>query len=256
MRLVEANLTVVLLALLSCWVAQSWAKENSSDIYENLKKFDDCIIKASFSNLHPANYPPTTTESLNKLCKVQADAIKCIKEKSKGTHSMVRRGMVAYVASRQKHQKKYCTNPNSEQSKKFVADMKCIREVNFESRRKLESDVALKIEQLAKKDLRDPALELRYLCCAVRDIKKGLLDGARRDCPRSMETYEEMISNVYPEEINLVCDDEEKLDKACSTLEPLKISGEFVPRPGNSPSVLALFIVSTLGEPNPPSIQI
>lgn len=56
--------------------------------------------------------------------------------------------------------------------------------------------------------------------------------------------------SIVPNDINLICDDEEKLStKVCPTLEPLRIAKNFTMETGNSPSALTLYLVATLGEP-------
>lgn len=69
-----------------------------------------------------------------------------------------------------------------------------------------------------------------------------------------MERIDEMLTSLFPSEIDLLCDDEEKLvTKVCPNLEPLKdLNKPYVMGPGvPSPSALAIYLVLTLGEPEP-----
>lgn len=57
--------------------------------------------------------------------------------------------------------------------------------------------------------------------------------------------------NIIPNDINLICEDEEKLiTKVCPGLEPLEVPKIFDERTGSSPSATILYLIATLGEKN------
>lgn len=66
-----------------------------------------------------------------------------------------------------------------------------------------------------------------------------------------------MILSIVPTEINIICDDEEKLiGKVCPQLEPIKVSSstsssrDSKGQQGFGPSSQALYLIATLGEPD------
>lgn len=58
----------------------------------------------------------------------------------------------------------------------------------------------------------------------------------------------EVISSTVPNDITLLCEDEDKLAKSCAELEPIKVSKEFNLANSQSPSATGLYLVATLGE--------
>lgn len=56
--------------------------------------------------------------------------------------------------------------------------------------------------------------------------------------------------SVIPSDLSLVCEEEEKMSKVCSSLEPLPApSTTFRSKSGQSVVALGLYLFSTLGEP-------
>lgn len=72
------------------------------------------------------------------------------------------------------------------------------------------------------------------------------------ECAEHKEHIEEALQSVSSNELSLVCEEEEKLEKLCPKLEPIKLDGK---QQANklfanlSPAVMGIYIVSTLGEP-------
>lgn len=63
---------------------------------------------------------------------------------------------------------------------------------------------------------------------------------------------EEISTQIASDDLNLVCEEEEKLAKLCPTLEPLqfKRNSSYSPRGDReSPAVVGLYLFATLGEP-------
>lgn len=56
--------------------------------------------------------------------------------------------------------------------------------------------------------------------------------------------------SIVSNDISLICEDEEKLStKVCPKLEQLNVSKTFKSEPGSGPSVVTLYLIATLGEP-------
>lgn len=55
------------------------------------------------------------------------------------------------------------------------------------------------------------------------------------------------MSMVGPD-LNLVCEEEEKMTKECAELKPLEFPREFDPATNASPSSTGLYLIATLGE--------
>lgn len=72
------------------------------------------------------------------------------------------------------------------------------------------------------------------------------------ECSAYKAIIEELSGNVASEDMNLVCEEEEKLAKTCAKLEPLQFKRltNFQPNPKLPTAALATYLVVTLGEPN------
>lgn len=71
-------------------------------------------------------------------------------------------------------------------------------------------------------------------------------------CVAQPEAIDEMMASLFPSDIDLLCEDEDKmLAKVCPNLEPLKNVNRPLPTGPDvpSPSAVAIYLVLTLGEP-------
>lgn len=141
---------------------------------ESINKFGPCVINSTYSFLYPSAYLPQSLPEHKRLCKSQVDAIKCVKDKSKGSVAILRRGLLAYMNSRQRHHRKYCSNPEtSEQARKFVEASKCAMEAKkFASFRATDSEFAQTLLEILRLNYNDSSAELKRMCCTFHTYKK------------------------------------------------------------------------------------
>ena len=189
-------------------------------------------------------------DEFKQRCQAQLEAIKCVKEKTRGAAPLVRRGLLAYSQSRQKFHKKFCTNFQSELTRNYVEDSKCLSEKKFDHFKKIHQDYALTLSEIYKKNYNDSAIELKQFCCLLRSIRQRHSTGFLPECPNTQETVDEMANGVTPGESEMICDDEEKLAKICPKLEQLKLPATFNRTRGVSAATLGIYIIATLGEPS------
>lgn len=151
-----------------------------------LESLQHCVLRSAFSFLEPESYPPSTLEQWRGQCKAQSEAFRCVKDNSKAAPALIKRGMSSLVSYRQRHQRKYCTNLNSEATKKFVAATKCIVDKRLDTYRKLDSDYMSKLRAIKLANFNDAAPELQHMCCATLKWRKvsmrgpGVVGPARR----------------------------------------------------------------------------
>lgn len=130
------------------------------------------MLNAVVSLIYRQSYPPTSTEALGKMCERQTEAFKCLKDKSKSMPALPRRGILSFVSSRQRANKKLCANLQSDYSRRFVQDFKCIMEKRFAEYKANDVEFSSTINELDRRHFTDGALELRYFCCAVYKFRR------------------------------------------------------------------------------------
>lgn len=227
------------------------SQTNNTKLSAILKSVDPCVTQSVYSYIYPQSRPPTSVSQLVSICKAQSEAYKCLRERSRVAPALIKRGLASLVATRQRHSKKYCTNPAGELSKKFLDANRCVSEKKPLAYEEIDSRFAHTLIAIKAANFNSSAVELNQLCCAVYSWRKNLLAQTELDCPKHKEIIEEMLSSIVSSEINLICEDEEKLSvKVCPKLEPLqKIKkGKFPIESESSPSINVLYLIATLGE--------
>lgn len=232
------------------------AVQRNSDtkkLFDEMQSLGECVTRATFSFAFPSSMPPRDEAEFRTLCRSQADAFKCVKEKTKGGVPIIRRGLVSYVGNRAKHHKRYCTNLASEPSRKFLEASRCLRDKRFPAYKASDVEFVELLKEIARRNYTDATIELKRICCAILNFRKSLIDDMGAECAQHKPIIEELAYQVVSDDINLVCEEEDKLVKTCAKLEPLQFKRQqpnAKPDPRTSAPTLALYLVATLGEPN------
>lgn len=213
-------------------------------------------MQSIFSFLYPASFPPKTQNEFKAACKSQSEGFKCLKEKTKGTLPLLRRGVLTMVSTRQRHHRRYCTNLESEHSKRFLQGTKCFMEKRFKSFNEADSDLVRTLAAIMRNNYKDASLELKQICCSFFNYRKRFHEAVGEECASHKGMADDLLQSIMVEDVSLVCEDEEKLSKVCPKLEkvdlePLRRDPTFKVGPGGqSGSTMALYLFATLGEPN------
>lgn len=216
---------------------------------EAIKGFEDCIIDSTNSFLYERSYPTNSTERLAAFCKQQTEGLKCIKEKAKGGNlGIVKRGLLSFVATKQRSHKKYCTNLNSEASKSYVNAMQCVMK-KFPQFRDLDATLTNNAIEIERRNYTDSAIELKQICCSLYTHKKNMHDIIGNDCKEHRAKVDEFLGEFVPEDLNVICEDEEKmLTKICPNIEKINTTTKYDPKSGSNASGLWIYLIATLGE--------
>lgn len=107
-------------------------------------------------------------------CAKRSAAFKCLKDKLKTSSdtAILKRGIKNFIAQQQKMHKKFCTNIESEQTKEFLRDMKCLMDKKLAKFNEVEAVQANSGLEILRRNYSDPAIELKYVCCAIAQLKK------------------------------------------------------------------------------------
>lgn len=148
------------------------AAENNTKLLESLKSLDDCMLQSVFSFIYSSSSPPTTIDGLRNSCRSQTEGFKCVRDRSKNAPAILKRGLLTFVQNRQRYHKKYCTNVNSELSKQFVRDLKCIMDKKLPTYKSIDTEFANSLLEIRKRNYNDSAQELKYLCCSIINYRR------------------------------------------------------------------------------------
>lgn len=147
-------------------------KDDGRALIESVRMYDSCILAIIFSYKYQSARPPISIEELRRRCQVETEAFKCIRDKTKGGPSMIRRGLLSIVQTRQRHHKKVCTNLESAQSKRFVDGMRCTVEKRFKQFHESDERLVNTLEAIVHRNYNDSAAELKQFCCALHNQNK------------------------------------------------------------------------------------
>lgn len=154
------------------------AKKSDQEIFDEIRKIDTCSVQATFSFVQTEYNPPRTPADFERMCKTHSDGIKCLKEKSKGTEALIRRGALAMASTRQRQHKKLCSSPSSDQAKKFLAASKCAVENKLEQLKQIDLVFRKTVAAIVQRNYNDSSAELKQLCCVLHNFKQvGLRPG-------------------------------------------------------------------------------
>lgn len=217
-----------------------------TDVELTLVELEPCVAKSTYTLIYEPSYPPTTKEAFQKHCEVKYEAFKCVKELlKKGKYlPLIKRGITGYVQARARFTKKYCTNIESKETQALINDFKCIIENREKEYRQLDLDVVKEMSELRQASgLGDK--ELKYICCSIMKYRRSLTSSLGPQCAASKTRIEELATSIVPDNINIICDDDEKHLEECNRLPVLeKLEG----KPKYSAIVIILYLVATFGD--------
>lgn len=129
-------------------------------------------MEATYSFLYPSSYPAASLEALGRQCQRQSEAFKCIREQTKGSPSLIRRGLLAYVQSRQRYHRRLCANPQGQAAREFVAAMQCVMEKRLASFKAADEYLLRQFTLILRKNYNDSAPELKQICCTFWNFQR------------------------------------------------------------------------------------
>lgn len=183
-------------------------------------------------------------------CRSQSEGFKCIKERTKGSVPLLRRGLMTFVATRQRQHRRFCTNLESEHTKRFIQATTCIMEKRLAPMKANDGLLVQNLVEIYRRNYNDSALELKQFCCTFFNFKKNFRELVGDECSNHKPAAEDLLNQIITDDLMLICDDDDKLTKVCPKLEQLvaKPDPNFKLAQGRSPPGMALYLIATLGE--------
>lgn len=163
--------------------------------------------------------------------------------------AIIKRGLSGFLSAKSRMNKKYCTNMNSDLSKRYVSDMKCLLEKKADDFIRLETILASKIDAILERNYNDSAAELKQICCALYTIKRDMHKlNIEKACPDAKITSDEYINEHVRDDVSLICEDEDKLmTKICPKIDKLDLKTPVLGKGLNSAGLI-IYLIATLGD--------
>lgn len=185
---------------------------------------DECGLQQGFSHRFDDFAYPTNHTFLLDSCKRQADALKCLRAYSKCLPALPKQILQVMVTSRQKYNKKICTEKQSEQATKLIELSQCMasNKVTHEKGLQAEFNSIIVPEAIVNSKIDQVQDRIKHSCCSVARVRKEFLDATQPNCKQYSSVASEIIDSYLAETVGIICPDfDTKLRYDCEKLPKL-----------------------------------
>lgn len=157
-------------------------------------------------------------------CKRQADALKCLRVYSKCLPPLSKQVLVAMVNSRQRYNKKICSEKPSEAANKFIELNQCMHsnKMTMEKGVQAELNSILTPEAIVNSKISSVQDRVKYSCCSVARVRKEYMDATVPTCKQYSQVASEVIDSYLAETVGIICPDSQK-NQDCDKLPALSV---------------------------------
>lgn len=187
---------------------------------------DECGLQQGNSyRFHEFAYP-TNQSSLISSCKRSNEALKCLRAYAKCLPPLSKQVLNAMVMSRQRYNKKVCTEKPSDAALKFIELGKCMAENKAASDKGYMAEVnsITTPEAIVNSKIEPVQQRLKQSCCSVAKVRKEYMDATMPHCKQYSHTASEVIDSYLADTVGIVCPDFEKKKEECDKLPKLTTS--------------------------------
>ena len=187
---------------------------------------DECSFQQGYSFNKKEFAYPTNHSHLMSSCRRQSDGFKCLKAYAKCLPPLSRQVLTALVQSRQKFNKKICTEKPGEWSNKMLEADRCI----LGHKDLLEKGMQVEIHNIAVPEailnskIETTEERLKYSCCSVASSRREFIDISSPHCKQHLPIATELVDSFLAETTSIICPDNEKQRNECDKLPKLPIS--------------------------------
>lgn len=166
-------------------------------------------------------------------CKRQTDALKCLRAYSKCLQPLSRQVLIAMVNSRQRYNKKICSEKPTEAATKFLELSQCMEsnKVTVEKGLQAELNSIVIPESIVNSKIDSVQERIKHSCCSVARVRKEFMDATVPHCKQYSQVASDIIDSYLAETVGIICPDfESKLRHECEKLPKLSVAKETTSR--------------------------
>lgn len=211
---------------------------DSVDCKSNIDVIDECGLQQGFSHKHKDFGYPTNHTFLLSSCKRQADAFKCLRAYSKCLPPLSKQVLIAMVNSRQKYNKRICTEKQSDAATKLLELDQCMlgNKVAVEKGLQAELNAIAVPEAIVNSKIDNLQDRIKHSCCSVAKVRKEFMDATMPHCKQHSQVASEIIDSYLSDTVGIICPDFESkarfdCDKLPKLTAPKTSTHEFFVRP-------------------------
>lgn len=159
-------------------------------------------------------------------CRRQTDAFKCLKAYSKCLGPLSKQVLIAMVNSRQKYNKRICSERPAEAASRLFEFAQCINKSaqSFEKSLQAELSAILTGEAIVGARIESAQERIKHSCCSVAKVRKDFLEATQPACEQHAQVASEMIDSYLAETVGIICPDfEDHKRQDCEKLPKLAI---------------------------------
>lgn len=185
---------------------------------------DECGLQQGYSHRYREFNYPTNQTFLMSSCKRQADAFKCLRAYAKCLQPLSKQVLLAMVASRQKYNKKICTEKQSDAAVKLIELNQCLLGNKASQDKAIEAEInsVLVPEAIVGSKIDSVQDRLKHSCCSVAKVRKEFLDASTLNCKQHIQTATDLIDSYLAETVGIICPDpDSKKNQECDKLPKL-----------------------------------
>lgn len=194
------------------------------DCKSGIDIIDECGLQQGFSHRFADFAYPTNHTVLLQSCKRQADALKCLRAASKCLPALSKQVLLAMISSRQKYNKKICSEKQSEAATKFLELNQCMEshDTNHERGVQAELNSIVVPEAIVNSKIDNVQDRVKHSCCSVARVRKEYMDATIPHCKQYSSVASDVIDSYLAETVGIICPDfEGKSQNECAKLPKL-----------------------------------
>lgn len=199
------------------------------DCNSKIDVIDECGLQQGFSHRFADFSYPTNHTFLLSSCKRQTDALKCLRSHAKCLPSLSKQVLLAMVKSREKYNKKICTEKQSEQATKLLELSQCMEthKSTHEKGNQAELNSITVPEAIVNTKIDSIQDRIKVSCCSVSKVRKDYLDASVPNCKQYQGVASDIIDSYLADTVGIICPnfdskDTEGCDKLNIKITPSK----------------------------------
>lgn len=189
---------------------------------------DECGLQQGYSSRFTELEPPRNFTFLTSSCKRQHDALRCLRAHAKCLPPLSKQVLLTLVSSRQKYQKKICSEKPSESARKLIEYNECMfNNGGMVKAANAEFNSIITPEAIVRAKFDTVQDRIKQSCCSVAKARKEYMAAAEPQCKSMLDVPTELIDSYLADTVGIICPDfDSKIKQNCDQIKSLDLSKE------------------------------